>query len=476
METHETQPRKQAFEFPTAYSILFALIALLAIATWVVPAGQYQRVESTELGREIAVAGSYHAVEANPQGVFDVLMAPVAGFYDAETGKTRAVDVVLFVLFIGGFMGVIGKTGALDAAIVATMRRMSGREKWMIPLLTGLFAIGGSTFGMAEETLPFCALLVPIMMRAGYDSMVAVAVVLVGSTIGALGSTINPFATIIASNAAGVAFTDGMGLRLFMLFAAWAVSVAFIMRYAARVKADPARSLLADKRADIEAHFPVAADAPTTLSARQCIVLAIFTLTFALMIWGVASQGWWMAQMSALFLAGSLAAALAWGMGERAFADTFIDGARALLGVALVVGLARGVLVIMDDGRITDTILHAGETTLAGLPSIAFVNLMLGIEIVMSFVVPSSSGHAVLTMPILSPLADFAGVERSLVVTIYQTANGLVSLFTPTSAVVMGSIAIARVPFHRWLQFVLPLVGILLTINMAMLSIAAASG
>jgi uncharacterized ion transporter superfamily protein YfcC len=476
-ETPEAAPRKSAFAFPSAFTILFILIALLAAATWIVPAGQYARVQSAELGREVAVAGSYRPVEPDPQTVFDVIKAPIAGFYNAETGQARAVDVVLFVLFIGGFMGVIARTGALAAAIAAVTRALAGRELWMIPILSALFALGGTTFGLAEETLPFIALLAPIMLRAGYDTVVAVAVVLVGSTIGSLGSTINPFATIIASNAAGISFTDGLALRVAILLVAWAVSVAYIMRYAARIKADPGRSLLADPRAAI-ADFPAAAasDAPAPLTLRQKLILILFALTFATMIWGVATQGWWMMEMTALFLAASILAASLWGLSETAFIETFIDGARSLLGVALIIGVARGVLVIMDEGRIIDTVLHAGETALADLGPVGFINLMLGVELMMSFIVPSSSGLAVLSMPILAPLGDFAGVERSLVVTAYQAAHGIVSLFTPTSAVVMGSIAIGRVPYHIWLQFLLPLALILTALCALMLSIAASLG
>lgn len=471
------QAGARGFEFPSAFTILFALMALAALATWILPAGQYDRIEDAALGRAVAVAGSYHAVAANPQGWADLIMAPVAGFYDAATEKTRAVDVVLFVLILGGFMGVIGKTGALDAAVASISRALAGREIWMIPPLSALFAIGGATFGMAEETLPFCMLLAPIMLRAGYDTIVAIAVVLVGSSIGALAGVMNPFATIIASNAAGVPFTEGMGLRFFLLIAVWAVSAAYIMRYAVRIKADPARSLLARERAAIEAAFPAApADAPAALSRRQSAILALFVLTFGAMIWGVSSQGWWMAEMSSLFLAGAIAAALVWGMRERAFVEIFLEGARGLLGVALIVGVARGVLVLMDEGRITDTVLHAGEGALAALPGIAFINVMLGIEVAMSFIVPSSSGHAVLTMPILAPLADFAGVERALVVTAYQAGNGIVCILTPTSAVLMGSIAIGRIPFHRWLQFAAPLALLLLLTCMAALSAAVTFG
>lgn len=468
----EAQARpKRGFEFPTAFTILFLLAAVLAAATWVLPAGQYDRVMDEALGREVAVRGTYKPVEANPQTPIDVVTAMVGGFYNPVDGKTRAVDVMLFVLFIGGFMGVVGKTRAVDAAIIGVMRRLEGREHWMIPILMGLFALGGTTFGMAEETLPFIALLVPVMMRAGYDSVVAVSVVLIGSTIGQLGSTTNPFSTIIASNASSIPFTEGLELRLVLLGVAWLICVIFVMRYAARVRKDASQSLLADKREEIEAAFHSADAPPSFFSWRLKLVMIVFALTFGVMIWGVATQGWWMGEMTALFLAAAILVAIVGGVSEKDLVDSFIDGARALLGVALVIGIARGALVVMEDGRIIDTILHAGDMALAGLPALAFINGAFFVEILMAFVVPSSSGQAVLTMPVLAPLADFAEVERSLVVTAYQAGNGVTGFITPTSAVLMGSLAVGRVPFQRWLKFVWPLVLIITVLVMVVLSV-----
>ncbi len=211
-------------KFPSAYTILFLLTIVMAALTWIVPAGQYQMEKNETLGREVPVAGSYQSVDANPQGIVEILMAPVQGFYDPASYAARAVDVALFVLVIGGFLGVVTRTGAIDAGINGSMARLKGREKWMIPLLMGLFALGGTVYGMAEETIPFYALLIPVMIAAGYDSIVGVAIIMIGAGIGCLGSTINPFATVIASNAAEINFMDGFGLRLAILVLGWLVS------------------------------------------------------------------------------------------------------------------------------------------------------------------------------------------------------------------------------------------------------------
>ena len=463
--------------FPSAFTILFVLIILVAALTWIIPAGLYDRVPSEALGEDVPVAGSYAPTEANPQGVFDVILAPIAGFYDPDSYTANAIDVSLFVLIIGGFIGVVTATGAIDAGIARAMVRMKGRENWMIPFLMALFALGGTTYGMAEETLAFYVLLIPVLIAAGYDAVVAVAVILLGAGVGVLGSTINAFSTVIASDAAGVTFADGLVLRLIILAVCWLVTVVFVMRYAARVKADPSKSLVFDKKTANEAHFLGGkANADLSFTGLHQIVLILFALTFAVMIWGVSSQGWWMAQMSGLFLIAAIIIGIIARLGEARLVDTFVNGARDLLGVALIIGLARGIVVVMDAGLITDTILHSAEGAVAGLSEVAFINVVYWIEVGMSFLVPSTSGLAVLTMPILAPVADFAGVQRELVVTAFATASGIVNLITPTSAVVMGGLAIGRVPYERWLRFIWPLLLMLTVIIMAALSAAVFIG
>ncbi len=460
--------------FPTAYTILFALIILMAVLTWILPAGQYQRAANEALGKDAPVPGTYQVVEPAQQGVFDVLLAPITGFYNQSTGMANAIDVSLFVLIIGGFLGVVNATGAINTGIERVMLRLKGREKWMIPALMLLFAAGGSTYGMAEETLAFYVLLIPLMIAVGYDALTGVAVIMVGAGIGVIGSTINPFSTAIASNAAGIPFTQGLALRLVILALGWLICVAYVMRYAERVRKDPARSLVADLKASNEAHFLHNREdhSASVLTTRQMLILLMFGATFAAMVWGVASQGWWMAEMSALFLASSIAVGLVAWLGEKPFTTAFVDGSRDLLGVALVIGLARGIVVIMDQGKITDTILHTFEGWITGMPDVAFVNALFATEGLLSLLVPSTSGLAVLSMPILAPLSDFAGVPRHLAVTAFQTAIGITNLVTPTYAVVVGALAIGRVPYQRWVRFIWPLMLMLTVLSMASLSAA----
>ncbi|HIF9104509.1 TPA: YfcC family protein [Photobacterium damselae] len=459
-------------KFPSAYTILMLLTVLMAALTWLIPAGQYQMVNNETLGKMVPLVGSYQTVASNPQGIIDILMAPIQGFYDPGEYMARAVDVALFVLVIGGYLAVVTRTGAIDAGIAGTMAKLNGREKWMIPILMGLFALGGTVYGMAEETIPFYALLIPVMIAAGYDSIVGVAIIMVGAGIGCLGSTINPFATVIASNAAEINFMDGIGLRLAILILGWIMCTIYVMRYAEKVKNDPSQSIVASQKDENERLFLHGKEQETPeLNTTRKIVLMVFGLTFAVMMWGVSVQGWWMAELSALFIGSSILVGFIGRLSETELTDSFVDGARDLLGVALIIAIARGLVVVMDDGNITHTILNYAEGLLAGLPQIAFINAIYWVEAVLCLVVPSSSGLAVLSMPVLAPLADFAGVSRELVVTAFQSASGLPNLVTPTSGVVMGGLAIGRVAYSSWLRFIGPLLGMLTLMVMVLLSL-----
>ncbi len=474
MSTTSQETAARPFRFPAAFTILFGLIILVAALTWFIPAGQYQRAHNAALDRDVPIAGTYQVVDPSPQGIFDIIMAPIAGFYNPATNQANAIDVALFVLIIGGFIGVVASTGAINAGIGSAMTSLKGREKWMIPVLMGLFAFGGTTYGMAEETLAFYVLLLPMMIAARYDAVTAVAIILLGAGVAVLGSTVNAFATVIASDAAGIPFTQGIVLRFVILGLCWLACVIYVMRYAEQVRLDPTKSLVYDRKAENEAHFLAAHQGGgLDFTALHKLVLTIFGLTFAVMIWGVLKGGWWMGEMSGLFLASAILVGLVARPGEQEFIDSFVNGARDLLGVALIIGLARGIVVIMDAGKITDTILHWAEVSVSGLSEVVFINVMYWIEVLLSFFVPSSSGLAVLSMPIMAPVADFANVGRELVVTAYQSANGLVNLINPTFAVVMGALAIGRVPYERWLRFMWPLLVILTVIIMASLSVAA---
>ncbi|HJT64631.1 MAG TPA: YfcC family protein [Candidatus Limnocylindria bacterium] len=485
-----TTSEKKGFALPSAYTILFLLIVLVAIATWIIPAGQYQLDENGQ-----PIPGTYQQVDPNPQRIItDSLLAPINGLYgiEAEDGSISvwnsgelfgAIDVALFVLVIGGFLGITMKTGAINDGIARIVTRFRGREQLMIPILMVVFAIGGTTFGMNEESLAFYVLIITVMIAAGYDSLVGASLLLLGCGIGVLGSTINPFATGIASGFAGTTIDEGLIGRLVILVVGTAAGIWFVMRYAAMVKADPTKSLVYGQRAENQAAFQGAGagdQAEATLTGREKAVLALFFLAFVVMIYGVIpwedlgipipTLWWWFPEMTASFLLFAILIGVVARMKEGELAATFVDGARDLLGVALIIGIARGITVVMNNGLITDTVLNAAEQAVADVGGVVFINLMYGLFLPLSFLIPSSSGLATVAMPIMAPLAGFAGVPEYLVVTAYQTGNGLINLITPTSAVVMGGLAIARVGYGTWLRFVWPMLLILAILSMLVLT------
>jgi uncharacterized ion transporter superfamily protein YfcC len=483
--------RKRRFTLPSAYTILFALIVAAAIATWIIPAGTYDLNRKGE-----PIPGTYHEVDANPQRILvDSLTAPINGLYGIENKKGNinyynsgtlfgAIDVALFILVIGGFLGVTMKTGAIQAGIGRLVRRLHGKERWMIPILMIVFAIGGTTYGMAEESLAFYALVITVMIAAGYDAMTGAAVLLLGCGIGTLGSTINPFATGIASGFAGTSISDGLVLRLVILISGLAIGVLFVRRYADRVKEDPSRSIVYDMKEENEEHFRGGGEGEVlTLTRTHKVVLTLFGLAFVVMIYGVIpwedlgvglpTLWWWFPEMTASFLLFAVLIGLVGRMKEMELTETFVAGARDLLGVALIIGIARGITVVMTNGEITDTVLHWAEVALGDVGKVAFSIVMYLLFLPLSFLIPSSSGLATVAMPIMAPLAGFADVPKDLVVTAYQSANGLMNLFIPTSAVVMGGLAIARVPYGRYLRFVWPLLAMLGVLTIVVLAVGA---
>jgi uncharacterized ion transporter superfamily protein YfcC len=484
------EEKKGGFKFPTAYTVLFLLLILVVIATWIIPAGQYETNEDGE-----PIPGSYHQVEQNPQKIIaDGLMAPVNGMYGIEGedgsvsvynsgGLYGAIDVALFVLVIGGFLGMTMATGAIDAGIGKITSALKGREKWMIAILMIVFALGGTSYGMAEESLAFYGLIIAVMIAAGYDALTGVAIVMLGAGIGVLASTVNPFATGIASGFAGVSIADGLVSRLIILVIGTIIGIIFVMRYAEKVKKDPSQSLVFDQKEDNERRFlsSAGADAMPDFDRRRKIILVLFILAFLIMIYSVIpwedlglpfpTWWWWFGEFTALFLGFAIVIGIVGRLGEAGISETFINGARDMLGVALVIGLARGISVIMTNGLIIDTVLFWAESAVGGLSGLAFINLVHLLYLPLGFLSPSSSGLATVSMPIMAPLADTAGVDRSLVVTAYQSASGLLNLVNPTFAVVMGGLALGRVRFDKWLRFTIPLLIALFIVYALVLSI-----
>ena len=454
---------------PTAYTILFLLIILVAVSTWLIPAGAYQYVNETP------VAGTYHAVAQAPQGAGAVLKAAFSGFYDA-------VDVCVFILMVGGFLGVVMKTGAVDAGVGRIIQRLGGKEKWLIPILMIAFGLGGTTYGMWEETMAFYPLLIPVFLAAGYDAVVGISVILLGAGAGIISSTVNPFATGIAAGFAGVSLGEGILLRAIQWVVFEGAAIWFVMAYAARVKRNPARSVVGVGAGKLQANM----EETVEFTPRRKVIMAVFTLTFLIMIYGVIPfdemglplpvLGWWFPELSALFLVSGVIIGLIDRMGEEEIAETYVAGCADLLGVALIIGISRGITVLMNDGQITDTILHWGERALSGTGPVSFVLLVYLLYLPLTVLIPSSSGLATLSVPIIAPLGEFAGVGGDLVVTAFQSASGLVNIITPTAAVVMGALALGHVPYDKWVKYVWKLILYFFLLTLMFLVVGAVLG
>ncbi|MFF7442701.1 YfcC family protein [Streptomyces sp. NPDC008122] len=480
--------------FPSAFTVLVAVTLAVWALTFVIPAGRYDTKDGSP------VAGTYHPVELTTGfwgRLKDLFLAPVNGLYgvtDPQSGLTApggegaffgAAGVFLFVLAVGAFVTVTLRTGALTSGVARLAERLRRHRTVLLVVLLFVFSLGGTTYGMAEETLGFYALMIPLMLKLGYDRMTGATVIMVGAGVGTLASTVNPFATGVASDSAGIGTGDGIVLRLLMWAVLTALAAAYLVRYAERVHKDPSRSLVAPLPEDDELRSHGSDAEP--LTARQRIVLGVFAATFLFMIFAVIpwadlhvtflpTLGWYFPELAALFIVAAIVVGLVAGLGEKGTADAIVAGAGDFVGAAMIIMLARGVTVLMNNASITDTILNGLHQVVSGTSSAFFAVLMFLVNIPLAFLVPSSSGHAALAMPVLAPLADFAGVSRALVVTAYQSASGWVNLITPTSAVVMGGLALAKVRYDRYLRFMAPLMALLLAAVAAFLALGTLLG
>lgn len=485
------EKKKKKLSFPTALTVLFIVLIFAAVLTAIVPAGLYSKLtynpqsdmfevttpegEITEMeptqesldelgvtgnldkfldgsiSKPIAVPGTYEKVEQTPQGIFEILLAPISGVYDT-------IDIILFIFVLGGCIGVLNYMGAFNAAIAVLSKVTKGKEYILIVLITIIIAAGGTTFGLAEETIALYPILVPVFLAAGYDVMVCIAAIYMGSSIGTMFPTINPFSVGNASNAAGISLAEGMGIRFVALALGVLITLIYILRYAKKVKADPTKSICYDQYEYHMKKFGHQGEV-TEFTGRMKLSLIVFGVTFAVLVWGLVSKGWWFDSMTSLFLACAILLAFTSGIGEKNFMDQFIGGAADLMSVALVVGVARGINIILENGMVSDTILEFFSGAISGMNPIIFIILMMLVFIVLGFFISSSSGLAVLSVPIMAPLADTVGVSRAAIVSAYAYGLGLISFITPTG-LVLASLAMVDVTYDKWLKFIMPLMGI----------------
>ncbi|WP_405637850.1 YfcC family protein [Streptomyces sp. NBC_01178] len=498
----EEPPAGRTFTFPSALTVL----AIVTLAVWalafLIPPGAYDRD-----GEGAPVQGTYHRVDSGQSFVDrlnDLFLSPVNGLYgvqNAETGKVGpdlagelygSAGVFLFVLAIGAFITVVFATGALDRGIGRLAHRLRERGALLIAGVMLVFSLLGTVEGFAEETLGFYGLIIPLMLALGYDRMVATGTIILGAGVGVLCSTVNPFATGVASSAADVSLGDGIVLRAIMWVVLTAVTIAYVVRYANRVRASPGRSLSGFLPGDRE-HDAARAAEPPELTGLHRAVLVLVALVFGFMIFSVVpwagaltgdadatpygfELGWSFSHLAALFLVAAVLVGAVARFGEQRLSATVVRGAADFISPALVIVLARGVTVIMNNSQITDTVLHSIEGVVSGAPSALFAVFVFLVNLPLAFLIPSTSGHATLAMPILAPLADFAGVSRATAVTAWQAASGWMNLWAPTTAVTIGGVALAKIGYDRYLRFVWPLLAILAVLICGFMALGAMWG
>lgn len=420
---------------PHTYVLLFGLILLAALATHWIPAGSYERSEVD--GREVVRPDSYRTVETSPAGIADILLA-------YPRGLEATAYIVFFIFIIGGAFAVVNATGAVEASIHGIVTLCKGRGEVAVGTLVVMFSLAGATIGMAEETLVFLPGLVVLAKRLGYDEITAGAIGLVGAGAGFASAFLNPFTVGIAQGIAGLPLFSGIGYRLVVWLVVTSVTVVFVVLYARRIHTEP----------DGSVHD---SGSLGSLRPRQLAVLALLILAFAVIVLGAIRWQWGILELSGLFVGLTVLSGWAGGLGANGTAERFVEGAAAIASGALVVGLARGILVIFDGARVTDTILHAMASGVQELPGTLSVVGIYLVQVCLNFLVPSGSGQAALSLPILAPLGDLVGVTRQTTVLAYQFGDGFTNVFTPTQGYFMAGLALIGVRWERWIRFIWPL-------------------
>lgn len=499
--------KKKTFQVPHTYVIIFAVVAVCALLTYLIPVGSFQTQEvtymmgDTEKSRTVIVSDSF-AYELDENGNRVRNGVPLFGTEDfggqgmlnyvfeglTSGDKTgSAVGIVAFILVIGGAFGVVMRTGAVDAGIHAMIRKTKGREIILIPVLFTLFSLGGAVFGMGEEAIPFAMVIVPLTIAMGYDAVVAVCVTYVATQIGFATSWMNPFGLAIAQGIAGVPVLSGAGFRMVMWTVFTAAGVIFTMLYARKIKRDPTSSVAYESDAYYRNQMTQsdAAAAPFTLG--QGLVLLTILVTIVWTVWGVVVKGYYIPEIASQFFVMGLVAGIIGcvfklnGMRASDIASSFQSGAADLVGAALVVGMAQGIVIVLGGTdpttpSVMNTILYTLGNLLGGVPGVLAAWLMYVFQSLFNFVVVSGSGQAALTMPIMAPLADLAGITRQVAVLAYQLGDGLTNLIVPTSGCLLGVLGVARLEWGKWAKFQIKMQGVLFVLSTIFVVVAVMIG
>jgi len=495
--------KRKNFEFPTAYTVLFLILILVTVLTHVIPAGKYNRLsyeESTNefvvetygngninleatqknldkleikidvnkfidgtIKKPMAIPNTYVKLDGKAQGFKELIIAPISGI-------AESIDIIIFVLILGGIVGIVNKTGTFNIAMKAISQKTKGKEFSLVIISFIFFAAGGTIFGFWEETIPFYSILMPLFLINNFDPLVPMATIFLGSAVGCMFSTVNPFSTIIASNAAGISFNEGLKFRFVALIVFSIISLLYINRYIKKVKKDSDNSLVIEEQEEIKEKFLKDYSQETNIKFdwRKKIILFLFIFQFIIMIWGVSSLGWWFQEAAAMFFGIAIIIMLLSGLSEKEAVNGFISGASEVVGVTLIIGLARAINIIMENGMISDTLLFYSSNVVAEMGKGLFSIAMLLIFAFLGIFIPSTSGLAVLSMPILAPLADTVGLSRAVVVDAFSWGQGVILFITPTGLIFVV-LQIVGIPYNKWLKFVMPLMVIIIILIISIL-------
>ena len=452
--------KKKKLTVPHTYVLLFLMVVICALLTWIVPSGTFDRVEDAS-GRTVVVAGSYHQVENAGLGFFDTIKEFILGMESAS-------DIIFFIFILGGAIMIIRDTGALDAGVQALAKKLGKRSNLALIIFIFLFSLMGGTIGMAEECIVFIPILMALCKQLKLDNMVALAVVMVGARIGFTPGLLNPFTLGIAQGISELPLYSGLGYRLIWYAVILVVTIWYILRYANKIKKDPTLSIMYDESAP-ETEL---ADEVIELTTRRKLVLVEFVALLGVMVYGVFQFGWFMEEIATLFLIMGVLAGIIGGMSPNGIAKSFVSGAKDMTFAALVVGVAKAILLTLQDGAIIDTVIFYASNLLGHLPKVVAANGMYIFQLLLNFLIPSGSGQAAATMPIMAPLADTLGITRQTAVLAFHYGDGFTNLIAPTLGSLMGCIAVSEVPFEKYLKWIMPLCGIWIVIGFASVTIA----
>ncbi|MCX6561363.1 MAG: hypothetical protein NTZ26_12720 [Candidatus Aminicenantes bacterium] len=444
--------KKPRLRLPHTLVLIYLIVVAAAVATWIVPAGEYQRLEKD--GRMIPLPDSFHFTERRPQGLGALFVSPVKGF-------AAAASIIAFVLLMGGVFAIIQKTGAINAGIGSVADRFGRSQSLrvlLIPATMLVFSLGGAVFGMCEETMPFVLVFVPLALSLGYDRIVGLAIPFVGAAAGFAGAFFNPFTVGIAQGIAGLPLYSGLVYRLAVWAVGTAIAIVVVMRYAARIRKDPRRSPVYEE--DLELRKTLDLDRTgrerTPVTASHKAVLLLFLAGMALLVVGILKYKWYIQEIAGLFLALGILSGIIGRVRSDDMARAFVDGAKDMVNTALIIGCARALLIVATDGRIMDTLLYAMAKTISRLHPVFSAQMMFMGQCVINFFVHSGTAQAALTMPIMAPLGDLVGITRQTSVFAFQLAE-YINPILPTSGVTMGVLGLARLRWDKWAKWFLPL-------------------